>query len=256
MAFGIVKLFKRRLITTSNFWYPVARPQCGECPTYAPPARRCRVFVGEAPETGPEHKDMLSHDQADQNAIEGLIQRERTARDTGQWAEMADCYQSESYVEVSWFQGSGKDFAERSSKIAGGEVYTFHMMSPAVVTLGGDRALAETGCTVHGLTQLDGMDIDIVSCSRLLWRAQRAGSGWLIAGMRAYYLSDAIMPTDPTRVPKIHQEIFGGLRRSYRSIAYVMAQSGFPVRDDLAGIDQPDTVVSLRAQEQQWLRGG
>ncbi len=199
---------------------------------------------------------MLSGDQADRSAIDSLIQWERAVRDAGQWSDMARCYHPDSYVEVSWFQGTGADFAERSSKIAGGKVYTFHQMSPAAVTLKGDRALAETGCSVHGLTELHGVDIDIVSNSRLLWRARRTAAGWLIAGMRAYYISDVIIPLDPTRVPAIDHAVLDGLRKSYRSIAYSMKQSGFPVRDDLAGIDRPDTVAALRAEEQRWLAEG
>ena len=196
---------------------------------------------------------MVSHDRPDENLIDNLIQRERTARDTARWQDMADCYSSDSSVDVSWFQGSGKDFAKLSSEMAGGAIYTFHMMCPAVVTLKADRALAETGCAIHGLAELEGVEIDIVSHSRLLWRVQRQGPDWIIAGMRAYYLSDAIVPADPTQIPKIDHGLFAGLRRSYRSIAYVMAKSGFPVRDDLPGIDKPQTVAFLRSQEEQWL---
>ena len=196
---------------------------------------------------------MLSCNRPDEALIENLIQRERTAHDTARWSDMADCYSPDSSVEVSWFQGSGKEFAKQSSEMADGTIYTFHMMCPAVVTLKGDRALAETGCAVHGLTELDGVEIDIVSYSRLLWRAHRHGSDWIIAGMRAYYLSDAIVPADPTHIPRIDHGLFAGLRRSYRSIAYVMAKSGFPVRDDLPGIDKPQSVASLRTQEELWL---
>ncbi|MGE4431155.1 MAG: nuclear transport factor 2 family protein [Sphingobium sp.] len=199
---------------------------------------------------------MAGNDQLDRNAIDSLIQRERTARDTGRWDEMADCYHPDSLVEVSWFQGPGKEFAERSSKIAGGKVYTFHQMSPAVVTLNGDRALAETSCSIHGLTELDGVEIDILSHGRLLWRALRHGDAWLIAGMRVYYIADMILPMNPAHPPVIDQDIFGKMRKSYRSIAYSMARSGFEVRDDLPGIDRPETVEALRAQEERWLAEG
>ena len=195
-------------------------------------------------------------DASDHSEIDRLIQRERAARDTGRWVEMGLCYHPQSHVEVSWFQGTGTNFVSQSSVIAGGKVQTFHIMSPAVVTLNGDRALAETACTVHGLTELDGVEIDIVSQSRLLWRAQRERVGWLIFGLRAYYLSDAIITLDPTSTLNIDHAILGGLRRSYRSIAYVMAHIGFPVRDDLAGIDRPDTVKLIRAQEMLWLDTG
>ena len=199
---------------------------------------------------------MPDQNQADRTAIDSLIQYERTSRDTGQWSEMADCYHPDSLVVVSWFRGTGREFAERSSKIAGGKIYTFHQMSPAAVTLHGDRALADTGCSIHGLTEVDGVDVDITSYTRLLWRAVRSGSGWLLAGLQAYYVSDTIAPLDPTRIPQIDQEIYGKLRRSYRSIGYSMARSGFPVPDDLPGIDRPETVTALRAQEQHWLAHG
>ena len=192
-------------------------------------------------------------DQLQKSAIDGLIQRERNARDAGRWDEMADCYHPDSRVEVSWFQGTGKEFAARSSAIAGGKVYTFHSMSPAVVTLRRDRALADTGCSIHGLTEVDGVDIDIVSHTHLLWRMLRTEAGWLIAGMRAYYISDSLIPLDPGRVPLIDQGVFRSLRRSYRSIGYSMKRAGFDVRDDLPGVDRPETVQALQAQEQQWL---
>ena len=196
---------------------------------------------------------MSSQDSVDRSAIDGLIQYERTVRDAGMWAEMAACYHAQSHVEVTWFSGSGQDFAERSSKIAGGKVYTFHQMSPAVVTVNGDRALADTGCSIHGLTEIDGVDIEIISHTRLLWRALREGQNWLIAGMRAFYISDTILPQDPSSVPPIDHAVFGSLRRSYRSIAYAMTRAGAPVRDDLPGVDRPETVAALRAQELQWL---
>ncbi len=196
---------------------------------------------------------MSDQDQLQRYAIDSLIQRERTARDAGHWDAMAACYHPQSRVEVSWFQGSGKDFVARSNAIAGGSVYTFHSMSPAVVTLNGGRALADTGCSIHGLTELDGVEIEIVSHTRLLWRALRADEGWLIAGLRAYYVSDVLIPLDPGRVPLIDQTVFKALRKSYRSIGYSMKRAGFDVRDDLPGIDRPETVAALRAQEQQWL---
>ena len=65
---------------------------------------------------------MVSHDPPDENLIDNLIQRERTARDTARWQDMADCYSSDSAVDVSWFQGSGKDFAKLSSEWAGGAI--------------------------------------------------------------------------------------------------------------------------------------
>ena len=199
---------------------------------------------------------MSDQDQLQRSAIDQLIQRERTARDAGRWDEMADCYHPDSRVEVSWFQGTGKEFAARSSAIAGGKVYTFHTMSPAVVTLNGDRALADAGCSIHGLTEVDGVEIDIVSHTHLLWRVLKSDGDWLIAGMRAFYISDSLIPLDPGRVPLIDQDVFKGLRKSYRSIGYSMKRAGFDVRDDLPGMDRPEMMTELRTGERDWLAAG
>ena len=196
---------------------------------------------------------MFDQQQQDHGFIQRLIQRERTARDTLQWAEMGRCYRPDSVVEVSWFKGSGIEFAERSSRVTERKVTTFHLMCPATVMLNGDKALADTACAIHGLTKIEGLDIGIVSYARLLWRAQRGDSGWLLAGMRACYLSDAIVPRDPTRVPPIDHDLYETLRLSYRAIAYVMAYHGSPIPDDLPGLDRPDTVTALQAQERRWL---
>ena len=40
-----------------------------------------------------------------------LVQRERRARDMQQWDELVSCYSPESEVEISWFKGSGAEFA-------------------------------------------------------------------------------------------------------------------------------------------------
>ena len=84
---------------------------------------------------------------------------------------------------------------------------SFHQMSPAVVTIKGDRALADTGCSLIGISQLDGVDVAHIGYTRLLWRVQRAGERWLIAGLRALYLSDLLLPRNPGRIPKIDESV-------------------------------------------------
>ena len=46
----------------------------------------------------------------------------------------------------------------------------------------------------------------------------------------------------------------GGFRRSYRCLSYILYSQGLPVRDDLPGVDLPETVHQLVADEQEWLR--
>jgi SnoaL-like domain len=189
----------------------------------------------------------------DRAAVADVIQRERAARDSRLWAEMAACYHPDAFVEVSWFRGGGAAFVEASRKIAGGPTLSFHSMSPAVVTISGDRAVAETACTLHGMTELDGVDVALVGYARLLWRALRLEDRWLIAGLRAMYVSDMLLPRNPSRVPQVDDDVLRTFRPSYKYLSYIITQSGRPIQDDLPGIDRPETVAALRDAEQQWL---
>jgi hypothetical protein len=191
----------------------------------------------------------------DRVAVGDVVQRERAARDSRLWAEMAACYHPDALIDVSWFRGGGAAFVEASRTIAGGRTLSFHSMSPAVVTIDGDRALAETACTLHGMTELDGVDVALVGYTRLLWRALRSEDCWLIAGLRAMYISDMLLPRDPSRVPQIDDGVLRTFRPSYKYLSYIITQSGRTIQDDLPGIDRPESVVALRAAEQQWLEG-
>ena len=191
----------------------------------------------------------------DRAAVGDVIQRERAARDGRRWAEMAACYHPDASIDVSWFRGGGDAFVEASRKVAAGPTLSFHSMSPAVVTLNGDRALAETGCSLHGMTELDGADVALIGYTRLLWRALRSGDRWLIAGLRAIYLSDMLLPRNPSRVPQIDDALLRTFRPSYKYLSYIITKSGRTIQDDLPGIDRPERVTASRAAEQQWLEG-
>jgi hypothetical protein len=189
----------------------------------------------------------------DRAAIADVIQRERAARDGRLWADMAACYHRDALVDVSWFRGGGDAFVEASREVAGGPTLSFHGMSPAVVTIKEDRALAETACALHGMTELDGVDVALVGYARLLWRALRSDDRWLIAGLRAMYISDMLLPRNPNRVPQIDDDVLRTFRPSYKYLSYVITKNGRTIQDDLPGIDRPESVVALRAAEQQWL---
>jgi len=73
--------------------------------------------------------------------------------------------------------------------------------------------------------------------------------------LRAMYVSDMLLPRDPSRVPQIDDGVLRTFRPSYKYLSYIITQSGRTIQDDLPGIDRPESVVALRAAEQQWLEG-
>lgn len=206
--------------------------------------------------------EMQQHDrdQLDRLAIADMIQRERNARDAGRWDEMASYYHPESSIEVSWFIGTGAEFVRRSRLQAEKvkdqvERTNFHEMGVAVVDLQGDRALAETACTLHSFFPLDGIPCKCTGFVRLLWRAQRLGDHWLLAGLRCLYVRDYLTACNPNRQPVLDEAELETYRLSYRYVTYNLARLGLDPKNDLPGADQPETVKALRAGERAWLQG-
>lgn len=101
--------------------------------------------------------------------------------------------------------------------------------------------------------ELDGTDVSIVNYTRLLWRVQPSGGQWRIIGLRVIYIRDVLQPCNPNRVPKIDDAELKRYRRSYRYLSYMFARTDHPARDDLPGIDRPESVAALRAAEAHWL---
>ena len=208
-----------------------------------------------------ETQEKQDRTQFDRLEIAEMIQRERNARDAGRWAEMASYYHPDSSVEVSWFRGGGAEFVERSriqaervkQQADGHERINFHEMGPAVVDVQGDRALAETACTLHSFFPLDSIPCKISGFVRLLWRAQRLGDKWLLAGLRCLYVRDYLTACDPTRQPSLDEAELSTYRLSYRYVTYNLARLGLAPKHDLPGADQPETVKALRKGELGWL---
>ena len=197
----------------------------------------------------------------DQAAVADVIMRERLARDNAEWAEMASYYHPDSTVDVSWFKGSGAEFVAQSKqqsdkRIASSNAINFHVMTPAVVTVKGDRAVAETPCSLRSFMRLGGVEVSRDSFVRLLWRARPLGGAWLIAGLRCIYVRDLLYSVQPGQAPVLDEARLNGYRLSYRYTAYMLTELGLSPRDDLPGDDRPETVAALRAGEQQWLEQG
>jgi len=191
----------------------------------------------------------------DRLAVADLVTRERAARDASEWAEMAACYAADSHIEVSWFQGTGKDFVAASQKNLSARRLSQHILAPTTALVSNNRAIAQTPCQLLGFVSLDDLDVCVVGTARLVWRVVRQQKEWLIAGLRMIYIRDVLLPCNPSRTPTISAAELEKYRLSYRYLSYVLARSDHPARDDLPGIDRPDLVASLREKERAWLTG-
>jgi hypothetical protein len=88
----------------------------------------------------------------------------------------------------------------------------------------------------------------------MLQRLERMKDGWLISGLRPVYIHDLIIPLNPSLVPQIDPAAVTSFRPAYRYLSYLLSQRGHPTRDDLPGMDKPETVNNLIDADEAWLR--
>ena len=190
----------------------------------------------------------------DRVMILDAMARERAARDAGDWDALASSYTSDSLVDLSWFTGTGEAFARASAGMAE-KMFSFHEFGASVIDIHGDRALGNSSCTIHLIAGMDGVDVDVLGYIRSRARLRRHGDRWLMAGLKAVYLHDLIVPLNPSQPPRIAPGTLEKYRRSYRSLCHMLVGQGLPARDDLPGVDKPETVAALVAAETAWLHG-
>ena len=176
------------------------------------------------------HEDIRTKQQVatDSSAVTDVIMRERFARETHDWAEDAACFHSDAIVEVSWFKGSGAEFVEAGKNNPDTETVHFDSMSPGVVRLKGEHAIADTACAVHTFSLLEGIEVSTTSYTRLLWRVQRSEGQWLIRGLRGIYIRDTLIPRDPNKVPNWTKRSSGGFAPPTATSATSLLQGEAP----------------------------
>jgi hypothetical protein len=186
-------------------------------------------------------------------AIQDLVQRERAHRDREDWTAMRMAYTAAARVRVTWFDGTIDDYVEQSRhpQWDASQSQSTHRLSPSVVTVVGDRAVAETPARVELRLTVDEVLVDLVASVRLLSRVARTADGWKLASMDAIYEKDSIAPVHPGDRLDITAEQTAGYRPSYRFLAYG-ARGHLP--DDIPGDDRPDLTKALYADIEAWLR--
>ncbi|WP_410623681.1 nuclear transport factor 2 family protein [Amycolatopsis sp. cmx-8-4] len=186
-------------------------------------------------------------------AVTQLILRERQARDRGRWDRLRACYAPDATVRLSWFRGSGEEFAARSREMAGRGDVARHRLAPPVVDLDGTRAVVEVPAAIEVRTALDGIDVDLTSYARLLYRAELRARRWQIRSLDPVYERDVIVPVLPGATLAIHPNVLIGFRSSYQFLAYVLQGRGYPVANDLYGDDCPGKAAELYESLYAWL---
>jgi hypothetical protein len=196
--------------------------------------------------------DKALGEAADVSAIQQLILRERLSRDLGLWDQMRDCFHDDSVVRLSWIDASGPEFVRRSKEMAERNVKATHRLGPILVTLAGDRALAQLGAVIDVPGKVRGIAVIFSSHARFLFRVERRQETWRISGFDSIYQRDELNPVIPGQVVTIEPSELKSFRSSYQLLSFCLMSGGYKARMDLAGIDRPDLVEALTREIYSW----
>jgi hypothetical protein len=184
--------------------------------------------------------------------VREAVEYERYCRDYGLWNAMAKMFLPGARVRISWFDGSGQDFATKSQHMIGAT----HKLHSMVVQVKNGKALAEVVAQIGARRILGGGEVDLISDVRLLYKLEKAGGAWKILSIDCIYERDALRRAAPGGEVALPAEAGTEYRASYRWLSYVLTDMGLGVNDELPGEDRPDTVAVLYRQSMNWLNEG
>ncbi|MFH8387109.1 nuclear transport factor 2 family protein [Kitasatospora sp. NPDC018058] len=190
----------------------------------------------------------------DVTAVAQLVLHERRARDRGWWDLMRECLAPDAAIRLSWFRGRGAAFIAASQEMAARGDAATHILSPATVDVVGDRAVVEIGAAIHLRGDLHGVEVDLTSHARLLYRAERRGGRWLITSLDPVYEYDSLAPSTPGTAVRLKVDVLARARPSYRMLTCLLSAKDYTIADDLYGDDRPEPVRQLYRTLFDWLR--
>ncbi len=193
-------------------------------------------------------------DAGDVSAITQLVLKERESRDLGRWDDMRACFHPDSQIRVSWFRGNGADFVNGSIDMARRNVLAKHRLSPIRVVLSGNRAVATMSAIIEIPSQLQGIEMNLLSYTRFIYRAERREDQWRIFSFDAIYMRDELTPAIPGQSISIDPRELQSFRPTYRLLSYVLSKQGYTIDSDLAGEDRPESARALIREVFTWAR--
>jgi hypothetical protein len=86
---------------------------------------------------------------------------------------------------------------------------------------------------------LKGVELNLATYSRFLYRTERRNGRWGIMGFDAIYIRDELTPAIPGQSITIDKNDLKDFRPTYRMLSYYLASRGYAVDSNLAGEDRP-----------------
>lgn len=182
--------------------------------------------------------------------------RERQARNRRLWDQLRQCFHPDATVSTSWFTGRGSDFvaASQARTDQDRDVSIVLRMSPPTVQQHGPRAVVELSTTTTRFPLIDGVEAELVSYMRLLYRAERRDAEWKLLALTGIFERDTLAAAVPGTLLSIDRKLLAQFRTPYRFLAYQRVRSGGSMPPNLYADDQPDAINALYTDAFTWLK--
>ena len=196
----------------------------------------------------------MPSDTEDRLAIRDLIENWVLWRDARQWDRFRTLWHPEGQMWATWFQGSYEDFIAVSQQGYDKGVRIMHMLGGMSIDIKGKRAIAQTKMSISQRASVEGVECDVICIGRFYDFLEKRKGKWGLVWRRLTYEKDQIAPVDPTQAPKLDRKLLNRFPVGYRHLAYLQTKVGYKVKDDMPGVDGPQT-DALYALGAGWLKG-
>ena len=153
----------------------------------------------------------------------------------------------------SRYTGDIDGFISHSQRLADPNVIIVHIISPADIEIRGDFAFAESVGHITSRFLVDGHNYDMISYCKFLSRLENIDRKWKMLSLEVIYIKDAVTPVGDSPALDF-SSLQGWTRPSYQFIAWHVRTRGLPVREDLPGEDDQESVRRVYKENHAWIQ--
>ena len=149
-------------------------------------------------------------------------------RDLGQWDALRQLFHPDGTIEVTWFEGKARDFIDGSMKMGASDARTKHLIGTPVVSFNpsATKAVVETNAVIVGENVK--LNVGCEGHNRFYDRVEKRDGVWKLLHRQSIY--DMATFTFPMGLVEIDSAVVAKYPREYAALAYMLEQSGFPVK--------------------------
>lgn len=132
-----------------------------------------------------------------------------------------------------------------------------HNIAPVEVTIVGSKAFSvSVGSIVNRFTR-NGSEYELLSNCRFLSRLERLTSQsdqtWKMLSLEVIYVNDKISSVSPNTGSSGSEIVANFPRESYKFMAFLLAEKGYQVKQELPGVDDMPLVQKVLDRNMFWL---